>query len=88
MPIGRGGPRGLRLDQEGQLGHGGERAGHDGRDLQHGDGRVLPNGSDGRDEGRALLRGEHGGALRQELDVSTDLLDLGTEPNPWWSEVV
>ena len=85
VPTGRGGPRGLRLDQEGQPGHGGERAGHDGRDLRHGDGRALPNGSDGRDEGRALLRGEHGGALRQELDVSTDLLDLGTEPNPWWS---
>ena len=33
----------------------------------------------------ALLQGGHGGALRQELDVSTDLLDLGTEPNPWWS---
>ena len=42
-------------------------------------------GSDGRSEGRALLQGEHRGALRQELDVSTDLLDLGTEPNPWWS---
>ena len=67
--------------------------GHDSRDLQH-DGRrdlrqgergVLPNGSDGLLEGRALLQGGHGGALRQELDVSTDLLDLGTEPNPWWS---
>ena len=85
VPTGGGGPRGLRLDQEGQPGHGGERAGHDGRDLRHGDQRALPNGSDGRVEGRALLRGEHGGALRQELDVSTDLLDLGTEPNPWWS---
>ena len=85
VPTGGGGPRGLRLDQEGRPGHGGERAGHDGRDLRHGEQRALPNGSDGRDEGRALLRGEHGGALRQELDVSTDLLDLGTEPNPWWS---
>ena len=85
VPTGGGGPRGLRLDQEGRPGHGGERAGHDGRDLRHGEQGALPNGSDGRDEGRALLRGEHGGALRQELDVSTDLLDLGTEPNPWWS---
>ena len=85
VPTGGGGPRGLRLDREGQSGHGGERAGHDGRDLRHGDQRALPNGSDGQEQGRALLRGEHGGALRQELDVSTDLLDLGTEPNPWWS---
>ena len=85
VPTGGSGPRGLQLDQEGRPGHGGERAGHDGRDLRHGDQRALPNGSNGRDEGRALLRGEHGGALRQELDVSTDLLDLGTEPNPWWS---
>ena len=85
VPTGGSGPRGLRLDQEGRPGHGGERAGHDGRDLRHGDQRALPNGSDGQDEGRALLQGEHGGALRQELDVSTDLLDLGTEPNPWWS---
>ena len=29
-----------------------------------------------------------GGARRQGLDVSTDLLDLGDEPNPWWSEGV
>ena len=56
VPTGGGGPRGLRLDQEGQPGHGGERAGHDGRDLRHGDQRALPIGSDGRDEGRALLR--------------------------------
>ena len=85
VPLGRSGPRALRLDQEGQEGHGRDRAGHDGRDLRRGDERALPNGSDGQGGGRALLRGEHGGALRQELDVSTDLLDLGTEPNPWWS---
>ena len=88
VPRGGSGPRALRLDQEGQEGHGRDRAGHDGRDLRRGDERALPNGSDGQGGGRALLRGEHGGALRQELDVSTDLLDLGTEPNPWWSEVV
>ena len=41
VPTGGGGPRGLRLDQEGRPGHGGERAGHDGRDLRHGDDKEL-----------------------------------------------
>lgn len=93
LPTGGSGPRVLQLDQGGQPGHGSERAGRDGRDLRQdgrrdlwqGDRALLPNGSYGQDEGRALLPGAHRGVPRHELDVSTDLLDLGTEPNPWWS---
>ena len=48
VPRGGSGPRALRLDQEGQEGHGRDRAGHDGRDLRRGDERALPNGSDGQ----------------------------------------
>ena len=81
-------PHALWLDQEGHEGDGGKGVGHDGRGLWHGVRRTLPNGSDGQGRARARQQGGHGGVLRQELDVSTDLLDLGTEPNPWWSEGV
>ena len=67
VPTGGSGPRVLQLDQGGQPGHGSERAGRDGRDLWHdgrrdlwqGDRDLLPDGSDGQDEGRALLPGAH-----------------------------
>ena len=78
---------GPRMDQGDQDGYDQRSQGHDSRDLQHdgrrdlrqGEQRVRPNGSDRLLEGRALLQGGHGGALLQELHVSTDLLDLGTE---------
>ena len=60
---------------------------HDGqRNLRQGERGVLPNGSrKDLPQVRVLLPGEDRGLLRQ-LDISTDLLDLGTEPNPWYSE--
>ena len=63
VPTGGSGPRVLRLDQEGQPGHGSERAGRDGKDLRHGGHQDLWQG-----DRTALLQGEHRGALRQELD--------------------
>ena len=88
--------RRLQIDQGDQdghdqshRGHGGRELRHDGqRDLRQGERGVLPNGSsEGPPQGRVLLQGGDRDVPRQ-LDVSTDLLDLGTEPNPWWSEGV
>ena len=86
VPTGGSGPRELRLDPGVQPGHGRERAGHDGRGLWQGDRRALDKGYYPMVAVKGYLG--YGGVRRQGLDVSTDPLDLGDGPNPWWSEGV